>query len=220
MTDKKSSESRRKLLKSIAAGSGAVVAGKSLPESWARPVVDSVMLPAHAATSPSPSTGPFAGSSDVSLTMRNSNSVFANVSDAFIRKAHAFDEERLLSYCITANGNGTANVTVLYTQTEVGQPCPYGANQFNFTNVPLDTDVSVAPVTGCPQDVTNQWLNNFGLIKDANALPAMGTINLTSIIGNASGTFTYQEDINDSFTLDASPCGPTLASCCQDAPGG
>ena len=51
MKDKNSSESRRKLLKSIAAGSGAIVAGKSLPESWSRPVVDSVMLPAHAETS-------------------------------------------------------------------------------------------------------------------------------------------------------------------------
>ena len=46
-----SDKSRRKLLKSIAAGSGAVIAGKSLPESWSRPVVDSVLLPAHALTS-------------------------------------------------------------------------------------------------------------------------------------------------------------------------
>ena len=52
MADKKSQESRRKLLKSIAAGSGAIVAGKSLPENWKRPVVDSVILPAHAQTSP------------------------------------------------------------------------------------------------------------------------------------------------------------------------
>jgi hypothetical protein len=51
MTDKKSNESRRKLLKSIAAGGGAVIAGKSLPENWTKPVVDSVMLPAHAQTS-------------------------------------------------------------------------------------------------------------------------------------------------------------------------
>lgn len=51
MTDKKSSVSRRNLLKSIAAGSGAIVAGKTLPESWSKPVVDSVMLPAHAQTS-------------------------------------------------------------------------------------------------------------------------------------------------------------------------
>ena len=56
MSDKKSSDSRRKLLKSIAAGSGAIVAGKSLPESWSRPVVDSVMLPTHAQTSPTPPT--------------------------------------------------------------------------------------------------------------------------------------------------------------------
>ncbi len=50
MTDKKSNDSRRKLLKSIAAGSGAVVAGKSLPESWSKPVIDSVILPVHATT--------------------------------------------------------------------------------------------------------------------------------------------------------------------------
>ena len=49
-------ENRRKLLNSLAAGSGAVIAGKSLPESWSKPVVDSVMLPAHAQTSPSPCT--------------------------------------------------------------------------------------------------------------------------------------------------------------------
>ena len=45
-----SDQSRRKLLKSLAAGSGAVVTAKSLPESWSRPVVDGVMLPAHAQT--------------------------------------------------------------------------------------------------------------------------------------------------------------------------
>ncbi len=50
MADKKSNDSRRKLLKSIAAGGGAVVAGKSLPESWSNPVIDSVMLPVHAST--------------------------------------------------------------------------------------------------------------------------------------------------------------------------
>jgi len=46
-----SNEKRRKLLKSIAAGSGAVIAGKSMPEGWTRPVVDSVLLPVHAQTS-------------------------------------------------------------------------------------------------------------------------------------------------------------------------
>lgn len=59
MTDKKSRESRRKLLKSIATGSGAVVVGKTLPESWSRPVVDSVMLPAHAQASLPPLCDPY-----------------------------------------------------------------------------------------------------------------------------------------------------------------
>lgn len=45
-----SESSRRKLLKSIAAGSSAVVAGKALPERWSKPVVDAVLLPAHAET--------------------------------------------------------------------------------------------------------------------------------------------------------------------------
>ncbi len=53
-----SDQSRRKLLKSIAAGSGAIIAGKSLPESWSKPVVDSVMLPAHAQTSVVPPVEP------------------------------------------------------------------------------------------------------------------------------------------------------------------
>lgn len=44
-------QSRRKILKSMAAGSGAVIAGKSVPEQWAKPMIDSVLLPVHAQTS-------------------------------------------------------------------------------------------------------------------------------------------------------------------------
>lgn len=47
-----SDKARRKLLKTIMSGGGAIVAAKSLPENWTKPVVDSVMLPAHAQTSP------------------------------------------------------------------------------------------------------------------------------------------------------------------------
>ena len=50
MKNKKSNKSRRKLLKSLAAGSSAIVVSKSLPGSWSKPVVDSVILPAHAQT--------------------------------------------------------------------------------------------------------------------------------------------------------------------------
>lgn len=42
---------RRAILKSMAMGSGAIATGKMMPEKWARPVIDSVVLPAHAITS-------------------------------------------------------------------------------------------------------------------------------------------------------------------------
>lgn len=45
-------KSRRALLKSIAAGGGVIVAGKTLPDKWAKPAVEAIVLPAHAETSP------------------------------------------------------------------------------------------------------------------------------------------------------------------------
>ncbi len=41
---------RRLLLKALGAGGGAVVAHRTLPTDWTRPVVESVLLPAHAQT--------------------------------------------------------------------------------------------------------------------------------------------------------------------------
>ena len=55
MPDNKPNEACRKVIKSIAAG-GAIVAGKSLPEEWCKPVVDYVFLPVHAQKSPPTAT--------------------------------------------------------------------------------------------------------------------------------------------------------------------
>ncbi len=57
MSEKQSNGGRRNLLKTIAVGSGAVVAGKSMPANWTKPVVDAVLLPLHAATSPIAASG-------------------------------------------------------------------------------------------------------------------------------------------------------------------
>ena len=92
MTDNKPSESRRKLLKSIAAGSGAIVAGKSLPESWSRPVVDSIMLPVHGQTSPTSYAGTI-GNSSVTQLDRSITHLIAtapiNLLDFLVTPAHA-----------------------------------------------------------------------------------------------------------------------------------
>jgi len=82
MTDKnKTAENRRKLLKTVVAGGGAIIAGKTLPEKWGRPVVDSVMLPAHAQASAS-----FAGGAMVSL---ETDSMFARALDTLVPPSHA-----------------------------------------------------------------------------------------------------------------------------------
>ncbi len=50
-------ESRRRLLKRLATGGGVVAAGGMLPQKWTSPVVQSVLLPAHAAGSPGGGNG-------------------------------------------------------------------------------------------------------------------------------------------------------------------
>lgn len=88
MTDNKSSESRRKLLKSIAAGSGVIVAGKSLPDTWTKPVVDSVLLPVHAQTS----NDIIYSSNNVAVGMNdqiNENSLLASLSRHLVPSAEA-----------------------------------------------------------------------------------------------------------------------------------
>jgi len=53
----KPSGDRRKTLKTLLVGSGvALAAGKTLPDKWTKPVVDSVILPAHAQTTTPPDT--------------------------------------------------------------------------------------------------------------------------------------------------------------------
>jgi len=104
-----SDQSRRKLLKSIAAGSGAIVAGKSLPEIWSRPVVDSILLPAHALTS--------SISFAVSGVARNERNI---LEELLIPTAHA---AMLKNICMDANGNSVSiqvtldGVAALYTAT-------------------------------------------------------------------------------------------------------
>jgi len=52
MSKKQDTQERRKALKAIIAGSGAVAAVKAGKDSWSKPMVDAVVVPAHAATSP------------------------------------------------------------------------------------------------------------------------------------------------------------------------
>lgn len=115
-----SNESRRKLLKSIAAGTGVVVAGKSLPDMWSRPVVESVLLPAHAQTSQiSLISGVLTTTTFVLSDLGRSNRSFAsnntdktsNPFNFLIKEAHA-DDQTAEHLC---DGNlATGDITIMF----------------------------------------------------------------------------------------------------------
>ncbi len=124
MTDKKSNDSRRKLLKSIAAGSGAVVAGKSLPESWSKPVINSVMLPAHAETTDgsgsssgdTTTTAPLSTSYSHDLRFSTSdgrNEVLEDVLSVLVQDAHACCSPSLGAMCVDTSNAPNFTATVL-----------------------------------------------------------------------------------------------------------
>ena len=74
-------EGRRKLLRNLAAGGGVAALGATTPDVWVKPAVESVLLPAHAATSVVQN---FAGAV-ASAFADNSGSVL----DFFVAPAHA-----------------------------------------------------------------------------------------------------------------------------------
>jgi hypothetical protein len=49
-------EDRRQVLKKILLGGGLAAGSAILPDKWAKPVVDVIIAPAHAQTSPPPTT--------------------------------------------------------------------------------------------------------------------------------------------------------------------
>ena len=51
-------EERRKTLRKLLVGGGVLGAAGSLPDTWSKPLVDSVLLPAHANTSATPGPTP------------------------------------------------------------------------------------------------------------------------------------------------------------------
>ena len=95
MSDKdfKSPEERRKALKKILTGTGAVTIAANAPDKWTKPVIDSVILPSHAQTS-----APLIfGRMNLSLALNGPNDVL----DTLVPSAHAGPQLQLWNLCIT-----------------------------------------------------------------------------------------------------------------------
>ena len=195
-----SDKSRRKLLKSIALGSGAVVAGKSLPESWSRPVVDSVMLPAHAQTS----GGPFAGGAVIMTPALESDSILEKAADILVPEAKA-DSPTNPYVCVEPNAAGdkaTVKLYVDFPDTEL----------YTFTEVPVNgSRCSYVQSSLCKimPGKADDLLEELGLIKEAHAEPEPICCYLNSVNGTAVGYIDFYSDTFN-FSVGPSSCNPTI----------
>jgi len=180
MTDKKSNDSRRKLLKSIAAGSGAVVAGKTLPESWSKPVIDSVVLPSHATT-----TSP-------ELLIYGSDT--APIARTGVGDWDGEDgPSSPIWICVVMNAGGTATIT---TQGNKNYGRRSGTIQAEIGTLGSLTNISVCPDVDpqtvkftaiSPESVSLEIYNNgeyptYGFTVTANAIPSCSAGSFPAIV--------------------------------------
>ena len=199
-----SDQSRRKLLKSIAAGSGAIVAGKSLPESWAKPVVDSVMLPAHAETS-------ITSYSDMDIPIPNMNGSLVNpnqdnmVADFF----NFFTPEAKAGGPNIDSVSGCAEVGASVTEVTLREVLSgsWSCEEFGHDLFTLDIKASIPSGEGNSGPVTlSSPCVDGDIVPPGPTPPDMKIVKLTSseiILG-----------IGDTeFTLPASPCMLVEDSC-------
>ena len=118
--DKKTA-GRRKLLKTVVAGGGAVTVAKMMPDEWSRPVVDSIMLPSHARTSESP-FGPFIFSGNVAEQGEPTEQL----------AEQGFSEELLEFFTPVATAGAFASDGMTFTANESGPS--YLCSDWNYSS--------------------------------------------------------------------------------------
>lgn len=222
MKDAKSggSPSRRKLLKSIAAGGGAVVATRYIPGQWSEPVVDSVVLPAHAQTSQArfvPASGTVTGG--LGAAPKRNGSRLARFFDGIIPKAQANGILTAYHVCVTPSSDGkTADVGV-YHLVSFADGCPPATVNFKSLYTASDVPVpgssplfSQGNACGTRSRIGN-LLDSLGIIRTAHAIP-LPEVELTSVQNGATGKLTFGAEID--FDIGPGDCSPP--ECCGETP--
>jgi hypothetical protein len=113
-------DARRRLLKTLAAGG---VAGAALPAQWTRPVIEAVVLPAHAQATGGAVTGGGGGGGQTGGP-GPAGSVGESILNFFVSPAQA--QNGLSAYCIEVFATVANGVATSVKVTRVQHPCPKG----------------------------------------------------------------------------------------------
>ena len=175
MTDSKSAAARRRILKTLLAGGGVIAGAKALPEKWAKPVVESVVLPAHAQGSPVPlifTTRPMPGPGPAKQpTAKPEQSTASALLDMIIPPAEA----EVLELCgvplfdldfEVANPTGSGPVNICFSATIISEVPDFqtALASTNSANAITDFSYSGSGDTFCVGfwEFTNVAINGAG----------------------------------------------------------
>lgn len=192
-------------MKGLAVGSGAVIAGKSLPDNWMRPAVDSVILPAHAQTSVLGSSGP-ATLVRVTQNQLDDGSLLANVKDTLLPQAIAdvLVSTSIPQVCVepVRIGGEQPDVVNVKAMSVRDEKCLI-SEMLMAGNVPVNPEAQT-PMTNSPLcgfGDAGEWLEQLGLINEAQASAPL-TVSVHTLNGPNGGAFGYINYMGLLFKFD------------------
>jgi hypothetical protein len=184
-------QARRRVLRTLALGSGVISTAKNLPDTWSRPVINSVVLPAHAQTS----SMAYSATGVVQLD---------SPLDMLVPRALANSLPK--NICINVS-NGQASVQVQY-----GDPGPVytGSGSLPFSLVLSPNDANNVSITGnldTNANIINGEVTAGGSTAPYSAPAVPGVCSLTTTLPAAS-TYTFSETGQSGLDIEV-PIGAT-----------
>lgn len=177
---------RRNLLKSLVAGGGVLATGKLLPESWFRPVVKSVVLPAHAQVSPSSFDGVYRFDNG-GAGMGDAGTPGGSILDMFVSPAHAqvgcpnvssvqFSiNGSMVQVCLTVGDSDSETTSVDPDTGDLGD-VTMTVDSFNFNLFDMQVDSGASRIDGdssCGLFTANRTSIPFSCVGSPNTNASM-----------------------------------------------
>ncbi len=219
MTDKNVS-SRRKMLKSVAVGGGAIATAHALPSKWTSPVVNMVVTPAHAQTSvtaPSIVPGVYSTSSPLAIAPASSTSgpqfalldmLISSANAQTVARGHLIDD-----ICATDDDATTPGMSNLHIRVNADMTVDIAVDSLNDAGIACGNFggiVSVLNGTTIPD--TQIQLDDDEFVRLTN----MMIVADGQISGNYSADNDNDSECSGSFTVLIGGNYPSALDCRDD----